>query len=50
MSVTTQGTFAMDAFFTAFTLFLVLLVIFGIAAIELGADTRPGFDRSSLEG
>ena len=40
----------MDTAFIAFTLFLVLLVIVGIGAIEMGADTRPGFDRSSLEG
>jgi hypothetical protein len=39
----------MDALFTAFTLFLVLLVVVGIAAIELGADTLLGFDGSSLE-
>jgi hypothetical protein len=39
----------MDALFTAFTLFLVLLVVVGIAAIELGADTLPGFDSPSLE-
>jgi hypothetical protein len=41
--------FAMDALFTAFTLFLVLLVVAGIAAIELRADTFPGLDASSLE-
>jgi hypothetical protein len=48
-SVHHKGNLAMDAIFTAFSLFLVLLVILGIAAIELGADTRPGFDRSSLD-
>jgi hypothetical protein len=39
----------MDTFFIAVTLALVLLVVVGIGAIEMGADSRPGFDRSSPE-
>jgi hypothetical protein len=35
-----------DTFFIAFTIALFLLVVAGIAAIELGIDTRPGFDGS----
>jgi hypothetical protein len=39
----------MDAFFIGFTLLLVMLLAFGVAAIELGVDSRPGFDGSTAD-
>jgi hypothetical protein len=37
----------MDVLFSAMTVFLFALVVVGIAAIELGIDSRPGFDGSA---